>query len=209
MSYNIAILLRSDKNKNRFRSVLLACFASDELPNLLMGSGFFQEYVGKKSFLSSAQFATKPPSLPCQKKLILIGLYSSSNWLGQYSSFADAMTGITCQCGIGPSVLPFRIKRDHWHAKAFLAANSNEDFKVGIIGSSNLTSRTFGLNLPFNYEADIVLWDNQDNTTNSVIQAALETDGNADSDVILATYDGRISIPDRLGALYDQIIEVL
>jgi phosphatidylserine/phosphatidylglycerophosphate/cardiolipin synthase-like enzyme len=209
MSYNIAILLRSGQAINRFRSVLLACFGSSELPHLVLGSGFIQEYSGKSSFFSSKQFATAPPSLACKKALILVGLYSSQIWLSHYEAFSNAIAGITCSCGNGVSVLPFRIRRDHWHAKVFLAANNANEFKVGVIGSSNLTSRTFGVNLPFNYETDVVLWDDQDEKVNKLVLAALGVDGNADSEVILARYDGKLSIPDRLGNLYDQILDVL
>lgn len=96
-----------------------------------------------------------------------------------------------------------------WHAKVFLAKQGNVPL-VGIIGSSNITRRAFGLDKDFNYECDVVFWDESVPDIDSSMSAAI---GDIDdiSDVIVTNYDdnhpaNRQPLKDRLMSLEAEIL---
>jgi len=74
-----------------------------------------------------------------------------------------------------------------WHAKVFLAKTRGAPM-VGIVGSSNITRRAFGEMKDFNYECDVVMWDESVPEINTAMETAI---GDVDdvSDVIVTTYD--------------------
>ena len=74
-----------------------------------------------------------------------------------------------------------------WHAKVFLAKQGNVPL-VGIIGSSNITRRAFGLAKDFNYECDVVFWDESVPEIDKAIATAIGDTGDV-SDVIVTNYD--------------------
>lgn len=80
-----------------------------------------------------------------------------------------------------------RIPSMGWHAKVFLAKRAGVPL-VGIIGSSNITRRAFGELNDFNYECDVVIWDESVSAIDGAIEAAIG-DGQDVQDVIVTTYD--------------------
>ena len=97
-------------------------------------------------------------------------VYNNGIWKGDFDSFVLGLRTFDCPCCGKPlNVQKRRIKRYHWHAKIFLASNSQGP-QLGIIGSSNITSRAFGLTEAWNFEADVILWNNINPTAKQVMQ---------------------------------------
>ena len=96
-----------------------------------------------------------------------------------------------------------------WHAKFFLAKQGTVPL-VGIIGSSNITKRAFGIDKVFNYECDVVFWDETVLDIDRAMSAAIGDPGEI-SDVIVTNYDdnhpaNRQPLQDRLLSLEVEIL---
>lgn len=96
-----------------------------------------------------------------------------------------------------------------WHAKVFLAKQGTVPL-VGIIGSSNITRRAFGLDKDFNYECDVVFWGETVPDIDKAMSAAIGDSGDI-SDVIVTNYDdnhpaNRQPLQDRLSSLELEIL---
>ncbi len=89
-------------------------------------------------------------------KLTLIGIHNN-HWIPRYRNFCNR---IDAECGRNIGTFDPRIVRGlKWHAKIFILKSGGVPI-FAIIGSSNITSRAFGIKSPhFNFEADVVLWD--------------------------------------------------
>lgn len=181
----VAIILRKSQVVNRFRSILLGCFSNDNLDEHLICSGFFQE---RGKYFASNCFIASAPKFPCNKKVSLVGVYNKI-WSGDFDNFAIGLSTIGCSCGSQIQVIKRKIKRYHWHAKVYVASKSGIPV-VGIIGSSNITVRAFGIRQDWNYEADVVLWNADDPDANAIVLSALESrEGNEDGfGIIVSNY---------------------
>lgn len=85
-------------------------------------------------------------------------------------------------------LLQKKTRGNHWHAKIFILKRGVVPI-FGIIGSSNMTSRAFGLGPNFNFESDVVLWDTANNPINTLcLQQAATIDNNV-NDLIFADYN--------------------
>lgn len=86
---------------------------------------------------------------------------------------------------------------------------------LGIIGSSNISVRAFGIRKDWNYEADVVLWNSCDLDANKIVQSALESrEGNEDGfGIIVSNYasddliNRGLTIEKKLLRLIDEINE--
>lgn len=177
----VAIFLRKTGSLNKFRAAILGALRTDIVDNALLCSGFFQE-DGRYS--AGADFDLTSHRSCSPLKITALGLYSYS-WKAQYSSFfAQLQAQNACVCF---SAVQKRIPSMGWHAKVFLAKRGNTPL-VGIIGSSNITRRAFGLDKDFNYECDVVFWDESVPEIDRAISAAIGDPGDV-SDVIVTNYD--------------------
>jgi phosphatidylserine/phosphatidylglycerophosphate/cardiolipin synthase-like enzyme len=165
----VAIILRKSSAINRFRRIILDCFASDEFDEHLLCSGFFQE---RGKYFASSCFATSTPKHPCHKSITVVGVYNKI-WSGDFDKFIIGLRNIKCSCGNPLKVRRRKVLRYHWHAKVFVAFKKGAPL-IGIIGSSNITGRAFGLLKDWNYEADVVLWNDAHATSKQIIDSALE-----------------------------------
>jgi phosphatidylserine/phosphatidylglycerophosphate/cardiolipin synthase-like enzyme len=165
----VAIILRKSSAINRFRTIILDCFASDEFDEHLLCSGFFQE---RGKYFASRCFAASAPRHPHHKLVTVVGVYNKI-WSGDFDKFVLGLRGIKCGCGTPVHVRRRKIRRYHWHAKVFVAFKGGEPM-IGIIGSSNITGRAFGLLKDWNYEADVILWNDAHATSKMVVDRALE-----------------------------------
>jgi hypothetical protein len=98
-----------------------------------------------------------------------------------------------------------------WHAKIFLAKAAGEPV-MAVMGSSNVTRRAFGEFPQFNYECDVVMWDETRVNINGVVQEAI-ADGGEKLDVVMTTYDeahpaNRVPLRDRVLNLETEIREL-
>jgi len=205
---SVAIFLRRTWATNKFREVILNTLRLDQVDSALICSGFFQE--GPKysagTDLSIIPYRTRVPI-----KVTTLGLYSYS-WNQQYTSFFANLTA-TNSCSCTPpcfSAVQKRIPGMGWHAKVFLAKHG-PDPVVGIIGSSNITRRAFGAFKDFNYECDVVFWDETNLLVAQAVEAAIGDFGE-NSDVIVTTYDqqhraNRRPLRDRLLDLENEILD--
>lgn len=173
---SVLIILRKQLIPNRFNELLLNSLDTGEGDNAIICSGFFQENV------FSASFSTGLCCILNRNKIQLttIGVYNNI-WVPQYKQFRNNL--ISC----GNSIIAKKTKNNKWHAKIFILKKGNDPI-FGIIGSSNMTSKAFGVWRDFNFETDVVLWDNTFNKINKLCQNQTEiTEGNLD-DVIYADY---------------------
>ena len=164
----VAIILRKAVVPNRFRTIVLGCFTSNYLNENLICSGFFQE---RGKYFASTCFAAAAPLRPCSKKVTLVGVYNKV-WSGDFDTFASGLSGIRCSCGWPVTVVKRKVSRYHWHAKVFVASKDGEPV-VAVIGSSNITARAFGIRKDWNYEADVVLWDDANKAAQAIVRGAL------------------------------------
>lgn len=199
----IAIFLRNTGSVNKFRRAILNTLRTDCIDEALLCSGFFQD-DGKYS--TGADFDLIAHRKCSPLKITTLGLYSYS-WKAQYATFFSQLKAKnSCPCF---SAVQKRIPSMGWHAKVFLAKSANAPM-VGIVGSSNITRRAFGELSDFNYECDVVMWDEKVPEINSAIETAIGDVGDI-SDVIVTTYDdkhraNRMPLANRLLRLEEEIL---
>ena len=177
----IAIFLRNTGSTNKFRRTVLGTLRSAIVDEALLCSGFFQDDA---KYSTGADFDLIAHRSCAPLKLTTLGLYSYS-WKAQYSSFfSQIQANNACACF---TAVKKRIPSMGWHAKVFLAKAAGQPV-VGIIGSSNVTRRAFGELKDFNYECDVVVWDENIPDIDAVVNGAIGDPGDV-SDVIVTNYD--------------------
>ncbi|MBU4423060.1 MULTISPECIES: hypothetical protein [unclassified Acidovorax] len=169
----------------------------------LLCSGFFQDDA-KYSTGADFDLITYRSGTPL--KLTTLGLYAYT-WKAQYSTFFSQIQAKNASPSF--TAIQKRIPSMGWHAKVFLAKAAGKPV-VGIIGSSNVTRRAFGEVKDFNYECDVVMWDESISSVDAVVSAAIGEAGDV-SDVIVTNYDeshraNRISLQQRLISLEAEIM---
>lgn len=199
----VAIFLRNVGHTNKFRRAILNTLRTPAIDEALVCSGFFQD-DGKYSAGGEFDVSAHRPGAPLH--ITTLGLYSYS-WKAQYATFFTQLQGKNASTTF--TAVQKRIPSMGWHAKIFLAKSKGAPM-VGIIGSSNITRRAFGELKDFNYECDVVFWDEKNSAINSAIDRAIGDPGDI-SDVIVTTYDerhraNRMSLPQRLLALEAEIL---
>lgn len=200
----VAIFLRKTGSINKFRAAILGTLRVDIVDNALLCSGFFQDDA---KYSAGADFDLISHRKCSPLKITTLGLYSYS-WKAQYAKFFSQLQAQNnCLCF---SAAQMRIPSMGWHAKVFLAKQGNLPV-VGVIGSSNITRRAFGLDKDFNYECDVVFWDETIPEIDGAITAAIGDIGDV-SDVIVTNYDdnhpaNQQSLQNRLLALEAEILE--
>lgn len=169
----------------------------------LLCSGFFQDNA-KYSTGADFDLITHRSGTPL--KLTTLGLYSYS-WRGQYSTFFSQIQ----MKNASPifTALQKRLPSMGWHAKVFLAKAAGQPV-IGIVGSSNVTRRAFGEVKDFNYECDVVMWNESIPIIDGVVNAAIGNTGDV-SDVIVTNYDENhrangMSLESRLLSLEAEIM---
>ena len=174
---SLLIILRKQLSPNRFNELLLNSIDSGEGDNAIICSGFFQENAFSASFTTGLCCTLRRNKI----NLTTIGVYNNS-WVPQYKTFRDNL--ISC----GNTVSAKKTRNNKWHAKIFILKKGNDPI-FGIIGSSNMTSRAFGIWRDFNSEADVVLWDTSMTKINALCQQQTETNNDNIDDVIYADYN--------------------
>lgn len=169
----------------------------------LVCSGFFQDDA---KYSTGADFDLVAHRKGTPLKVTTLGLYSYS-WKAQYATFFAQLNSKNSAASF--TAVQKRIPSMGWHAKVFLAKQAGTPL-VAIIGSSNITRRAFGELKDFNYECDVVIWDESVPEIDAAIEAAIG-DARDIQDVIVTTYDanhranGR-SLRDRLLTLEVEIL---
>lgn len=177
----VAIFLRNTGSVNKFRRAILGALRLSIVDEALICSGFFQD-DGKYS--AGADFDVMSHRLSTPLKLTTLGLYSYS-WKAQYSTFFSQLQAANSYPSF--SALQKRIPSMGWHAKVFLAKQAGQPL-VGVIGSSNITRRAFAELSDFNYECDVVIWEEGVAAVDAAMNTAIG-DIRDISDVIVTNYD--------------------
>jgi len=198
----IAIFLRKDKRVNRFREVILSTFQSPDVSEMILCSGFFQE---DKHFKASKDFKNIGPSN--QKTIKLVGIYNYS-WRRSYNNFHQGIIAQNSPSHL--TALRYRISGMRWHAKVMIGKQQNTPI-IATIGSSNMTGRAFGINRIFNYESDVIIWDDSIQSINEAIDKSIETNPDNNGEVIISNYDpddwrnGSLSLNEKVTTLEEEI----
>lgn len=181
MSLNkIAVFLRKDWKVNRFRDVIISTFNSSDISEMILCSGFFQE---NKYFNASDDF--KNICIHNAKTLRLVGVYDY-RWRISYFDFHDNVIKNNCSSCL--SVHKYRIPGMRWHAKIMIGKKDKIPV-IATIGSSNITGRAFGLSKNYNYESDVVFWDDSINGINELVTLSIEKNMNNADEIFISNYD--------------------
>ncbi|MEJ2437784.1 MAG: hypothetical protein P8Y35_07355 [Sulfurovaceae bacterium] len=204
----IAVFLRKDWKVNRFRSAIQSAFCSDDITEMILCSGFFQEdthFKASNSFKKTV--CTYPPNI---KTLKLVGIYSYT-WKTKFDDFANNL--ILNNCPMCLNVKKYRVPGMKFHAKMMIGKIKNEPV-IATIGSSNITGRAFGIQKNFNYESDVILWDESVGSINTIMNSSIEEFINQSDEVIVSDYsendwrNGQQTLNDKIKQLEEDIFDV-
>lgn len=204
----LIILLRKDSNVNLFRDILIDSIASGEGDECYLGSGFFQELKktknGVDNYRASKEKSSSQNRLCCSLakhnfKITTIGVHNST-WKKPYAEFCNALHAH------GIRLTSYFLSKS-WHAKTFILLKDRRPI-LGIIGSSNMTRPAFSSGGTFNYEADVVMWDDSIRGLDGIMSSVIEGNENPFG-LIVTDYDPDknkgVSIADRLNGIIGEI----
>lgn len=219
LMYKFALILSTVPSINVFRAALIAAFQSGQLDNFLICSGFFHERVNKKGafFASDAFIGGK---LPSSSEVTIVGAYDPAasefkDFVKKLSSGLKTISGTSVPVHKRRSIVKYK---NRWHAKIFIAREGAQHC-FAVIGSSNLTRNAFDV-AASNNEADVLIWDNSNETAERIASIALSIqrdtppqDGVGMPTVFISNYDpgdarNTISAPmnDRLQQLWQDVL---
>lgn len=197
---SIALLFRNRAAPNLFRNSLLAATTIPNATEIIICSGFFQSKFNGSPYNAAHEggLATKLKSSGAH--VITIGVHNYS-WYHAFKNFNSALMAA------GVHLTSKYIKGCHWHAKILMVSTARGPV-LSAIGSSNMTRNAFSDSMPFNYEADVVLWVPQARGVSSLVNGVLR-ESNA-ADVVRAPYstarNSRITVRQRLTQLRQEVL---
>ena len=200
---SIAITLRRSAAQSHFADALIGAIGASNNIELMLCSGFISEGVRSEYRVTAQPGFLDNISNNCSS-VTTVGVYGR-DWRDDYVEFFWTL----CEKNI--TVYPRASLSRGWHAK--VAIIRRDDVPVfGIIGSSNLTGPAFGsTGAPgfnyFNYESDVILWDDTDTQINSFMGSYLI---NRVDDTIRAPYfpalNANLTINQRLSGIWNDVI---
>ena len=199
----VAIFLRKELKTNRFSDAVLAALNNPDIDEVTICSGFFQE--DDSYSVSKSKFHIRPK---CSNMLNLkiVGYYG---WR-QHTAFSQFIANVTAiNCSRCINVSSFRIPGDKWHAKICIAKKSGKPV-FAAIGSSNITRRAFDVLKNFNYESDVIFWNEKDSAINQMVENIIGEAPDEFPSVVVTKYDethpvNRVPLQDRLLTLEKEI----
>ncbi len=111
------------------------------------------------------------------------------------------------------NIQKYRIPGMRWHAKIMIG-KKNDSAVIATIGSSNITGRAFGLSKNYNYESDVVFWDDSIDSIKQAITRSIEGNMQNSDEVFISNYDeddwrnGRQSLDKKIAQLEKDIFDV-
>jgi hypothetical protein len=176
-----AFFLRTKLKENRFSESVMASLSIPSIDDALLCSGFFQE---DPSYSVSTQRFAALAARKTPLRLTTVGYYR-----GGRASYTDFVAGIAKHCAGAPVThKPLRIPGDKWHAKVFIGKAGGQAV-VAAIGSSNLTRRAFDTLKNFNYECDVLFWDENQLSLNTQIANVLGQIPDESMSVVVGSVD--------------------
>lgn len=207
----LIILLRKNTTVNQFRDILIDSISSGEGDECYLTSGFFQELKQFKKkinpYRATNETSANSNVFCCSLKtkqvsITTIGVHNHA-WIKAYANFCKSLSN----CGI--NLTPYLLKKS-WHAKTFVLLKNKRPI-LGIIGSSNITRPAFSSGGTFNYEADVVMWDDSVTGLDDLMNTSIETNENPFG-LIVTDYNPDknrgVTIDDRLKGIVDEIQEI-
>ena len=200
---SLAFFLRNKLTENRFSDAVLAALNMPSIDSALLCSGFFQE--DSSYSVTAAKFSN---IVRCCHPLQLttVGYYTHGK--ASYTAFVSGIKKYCC--GGCVKHTPLRTPGDKWHAKVFIGKARGEPV-VAAIGSSNMTRRAFDTVKSFNYECDVLMWDEQNTLVSSQVAAILGEAPDERLSVIVTRVDknhpvNRVPVADKLKQLEREIL---
>lgn len=194
----IKIFFRNNVNINNFRKIVTEIPLKTNVDEALLCSGFFQEGRGHYYATTENNFSTTLSQKNIRIKTI--GVHNRS-WKNEYIDFVKDMNAA------GVNIKGLYKKKFHWHAKILLYKYQGHHV-CGIIGSSNITRNAFSLTPPFNYEADVLLY-NPNMISKQSVDTIISQNTNPE-DVIDGIYNvennGNMSIEERLASIENALL---
>jgi len=195
---NVAFFLRNKLAENKFSEAVLAALNMPVIDSALLCSGFFQE---DQSYSVSAKKFVGISRCCHRLDLTTVGYYQGGKT--SYSTFAKGIATHCCPSCVRHT--PLRLKGDKWHAKVFIGKSHGEPI-IAAIGSSNLTRRAFDTLKNFNYECDVLFWDEGNSNISARISALLGEVPDKSMSVVVAKVDekhpvNRVPISEKLKQL--------
>jgi phosphatidylserine/phosphatidylglycerophosphate/cardiolipin synthase-like enzyme len=175
----VKILFRSTVGINKFRESVFRIANEPALTEVLIGSGFFQERAGYQ-----ASFETEPAISPDDLRTLLAG--KTVNLVGVYNNYwtNDFLNFYGSLLAAGALVMPRSPAGLRWHAKVILAKPAHLHTPTfALIGSSNMTRPAFGPGAPFNFECDVLIWDEHHPQSDALAQALDQDDALAENEL--------------------------
>lgn len=180
MSLNkVTIFLRKEERINYFRSIILNVFNSDSIDEIIICSGFFQEPSNGE--FSASEDLIRNISNYNQKKIKIVGVHNNQ-WIKKFDIFCSKLKQNKF------IINKFKIKNTKWHAKIMIAKKNGIPI-LTIIGSSNITRPAFHNSSPFNYESDVLFWDDKNDDTKNIIQETFSENSQNGFDIISSDYN--------------------
>jgi len=200
---NVAIVLRRRSTPNLFRDLIIDTLGSGLGNSTLLCSGFFQENF-RNSFYRASQEGNLIANLVHNHiDITTVGLHNFT-WQNSYKNFCMNLRSA------GVNISAKVVSSYSWHAKIFILFKNKVPF-FGIIGSSNITSKAFGITPKFNYECDVALWDDNIASISPIVKSAIERQSDPHQ-ILITEYrpqeNNYISISDRLLNLEKEILSI-
>lgn len=195
----IKIFFRNNVNKNNFRQIVTEIPLKTNVDEAVLCSGFFQE--GKGQYYASIENSFCRTLAQKNIRITTIGVHNWA-WKKDYFDFVHNLRLA------GVHVTGLYKPNFHWHAKILLYKYMGT-YVCGIIGSSNLTRNAFSLSSPFNYEADILLYNSNilpKHTIDSIISENINPEDVVDG-IYSVENNGNMTIEERLSSIEEKLLD--
>ncbi|QVW35440.1 phospholipase D family protein [Geobacter sulfurreducens] len=200
---SIAIFLRKEPLVNYFNRLLIGSLNSGSGNNALLCSGFFQEKFNNSSYMASSEPGFVDALNRHKVNLTLVGIHNGS-WKQSYINFRNSIKNDALRSVVA------RYKNGlRWHAKVYILFN-NKMPVFAIIGSSNLTRPAFSIDSIFNYECDVVLWDESCESLKLFLDELFENINDPHQIIrapYIPEYNNNLTLSDRLILLEQDILK--
>lgn len=168
----ICIFLRTKKKPNNFRKTILNIIQDTDIDYVLLTYPYFAEekpYInssGKKEYGKYSILNDELQNSILMRDNFTIYTISSATvdlWKESYEKFAEKLKDAICKSGKKIYYNNYEVgtKDKILHAKFCIGCKYIEEKWIPVVlvlGSSNLTNKAFAEYTKFNYESDIVLW---------------------------------------------------
>jgi len=197
---SIALLFRNSPALNLFRGAVLAATGIPGAKEVIICSGFFQSHFKGSPYNAAHEGGLAAKLATSGAHVVTIGVHNSS-WYSAFNQFNADLAAA------GVSLTYRSMKGGHWHAKVLIVSTVRGPV-LCMVGSSNITRNALSTSLPFNYEADALMWIPQAHGVSSLVNGVLRE--SPASSLIRAPYsaprNGNLTLRTRMNQLRSEIL---